>query len=230
MGKANQKMAKTIVIYRACSVGNPAKNRPIHHGDKAKMVEYAFGSFRKAFEDCAYDLVVLLDRPTDEMRAIFAGCQVEESYNSGLSVGNERSFHKQIKIALEAKQPFLFVEDDYYFLPDSGKKIITATQELPFITPYDHPGYYTEATHLYKRAIRIVGGHHWGSVISTTLTFGGQYESLRDEAETMMKYGWADHPMWVDVTTRTPLYSAIPSLATHLESEWLSFVVKWPFA
>lgn len=222
-------MAKPIVIYRACSVGNPNKHRP-KFSDKDNLIEFCFNSFISAFEGCNYDLVVLLDRPSDKLRQIVSGKHTEV-YNYGdMYEGNIQTFHRQLDIALEAKQPFLFVEDDYYFTPNSGYKIIEAVKELPFITPYDHPGYYTEQIHQYKRAILALKNHHWGSVISTTLTFGGQYDSLLMEVSIMKKYGWADHPMWVDVTSRIPLYASIPSLATHMEVEWLAPVIQWSFS
>lgn len=209
-----------IIIYRACSTGNPEKKRPIQ--DKYELVSTCFASFKQAFKNTQHTLVVLLDKPTPQFRDIFKGEKMEETFYSTFDEGNIQSFHRQIEIALEAKQPFLFVEDDYYFLPSAGAYIeaFTASQ-TGFYTPYDHPDYYRDERHVYDRTIALAGCH-WGTVSATTLTFGGDYESLLKEHETMKRYGWADYPMWCDITKRVPLYAPIPTLATHMENDHLA--------
>jgi hypothetical protein len=214
-----------LIVYRACSVGG-LKERPIE--DKRELVKTCFTSFLKAFGGVDYSLKILLDKPNTEFRELFKGHDVEESFYADFSEGNTRSFHRQIDIALEKGKDFLFVEDDYFWL--DGKPVELALKEVDgFITPYDHPGYYSEDIHSYDKKVRVMGNHHWQRVISTTLTFGGKYEHLKQEAETMKKYGWADHPMWLNVTKRLPLYSPIPTLATHMETPHLSPCVDWPF-
>jgi hypothetical protein len=216
------------VIYRACPLTNPDKIRPIP--DKTELVKTCFRSFLDAFTGVDYQLTVLLDKPNDSLHEFFAPYQVEETYYADFDEGNIRSFHRQIDLALEAKQPFFFLEDDYYFLPGAGEKLAAAINQFPLVTPYDHPGYYSEDTHDYKRNVQIVGGHHWQTVISTTLTFGGQHETLVAEAQTMKKYGWADHPMFCDITQRYSLWCPIPSLATHCEVPHLAPCINWTFA
>lgn len=204
------------IIYRACSVGSE-KERPIN--GKIELVKFCFNSFKKAFEGLDYELIVLLDKPNNDLRNIFKGEQTEESFYSDFNEGNVRSFHRQLDLA-GGSDRFMLVEDDYYFVPGSGRKLLCL--EFPFFTPYDHPGYYTESTHDYKRNVEYTDGHHWQTVISTTLTFGGQGWALEQEMDTLKKYGWADHPMWCDITQRLPLYSPIPTLATHCETPHLS--------
>lgn len=214
-----------IVIYRACSVGT-SKKRPIE--DKIELVRICFNSFRDAFKGVKHDLIVLLDKPNQALRNIFEGINKrEEFFYPSFDEGNTGTFHRQIEIALERKDQFFFVEDDYYFLPESGRKIVEALKHFDFLTPYDHPGYYREKIHKYKRDIKLIGDQHWQTVISTTLTFAGKYGVLREEFATMQKYGWADHPMWCDITKRYKLWSPIPTLATHMEKPHLSPCVDW---
>lgn len=214
-----------IVIYRACSTGNPDKERPIR--GKINLVSRCFKSFLRAFEGVEYDFIALLDKPNSELRSVFEGYKTEETYYSSFTEGNVGSFHRQIELGLKSKDDFLFVEDDYLWLPESGKKVAAALKELPFITPYDHPRYYDEEIHQYPREVEWVGNHHWADIMSTTLTFGGQYDSLKRESETMKKYGWADHDMWCDITQREKLYAPIPTLATHMETPHLANGVDW---
>lgn len=215
-----------IIIYRACSVGNPDKHRPIE--GKYELVKYCFESFLKAFEGLEYRLVVLLDKPTPKFRELFKGYEVEETFYTSFNEGNINSFHRQIDLACDyGGDSFMFVEDDYYFFPYAGEKIIG--NDLPFFTPYDHPDHYVNPEFDFERKLVIDNGHHWVDTLSTTLTFGGKTEILCKEAETMKKYGWADHPMWKDITKRWRLYSPIPTLATHMENEWLATNVEYPF-
>lgn len=214
------------IIYRACSIGNPNKNRPIK--DRFELIKTCFRSFENAFRGVDCNVTILLDKPTNEYRGLFSAYKREETFYTSFDEGNTRSFHRQIDLALQAKKPFFFIEDDYFFLPGTGKILYEAAKET-FVTPYDHPGYYLEKEHDYPRHVRLIGGQHFASIISTTLTFGGSYESLRKEADTMRSYGWADHHMWCDITKRRTLYSPIPSLATHMEIEHLAPGIDWKF-
>jgi len=219
-----------FIVYRACSIGNTAKKKIL--ADKYDLVNLCFGSFLRAFKDIDASVVILLDKPTAKFRKIFSGFEVMETFYGGFDEGNTKSFHNQIDLVLSRGQDFMFIEDDYLFKENAGEVIYeTLTKHsLPkgfFLTPYDHPGYYTEEAHNYKREVKLWGNYHWQSVISTTLTFAGQYKALRSEANTMKEYGWADHPMWVNITSRIPLFAAMPSLATHTETEFIAPTVDW---
>lgn len=215
-----------LVLYRACSTGNPNKVRPVQ--GKLELVTLCFNSLIETLKNHKYDLVVLLDKPNTAFRELFEGYAVEESYYGDFTEGNINSFHRQMDIALEWGDDFIFVEDDYYFLPNAGKKMHDALNRLDgFFTPYDHPGYYTEPIHAYDKEMVEYKGQEWQRVISTTLTFGGKIDALKREHEVMRTYGWADHPMWVDVTRRIPLYAPVPTLATHMETPHLAPEVDW---
>lgn len=208
-----------IVIYRACSLGSPYKGKI----DKPEVVKRCFKSFKKAFKDVDYDLVVLLDKPTPKMRDIFKGENVEETFYAGFDEGNTSSFHRQLDIATStAHKSFFLCEDDYEFAPSAGQIIKDATQALDFLTPYDHPDYYFRDIHEYKREVVLTAGRHWQSVSATTLTFAGKVETLKKEMDCMKRYGWADYDMWLDVTERYNLWAAIPSLATHMDEEFIA--------
>jgi hypothetical protein len=207
-----------LIVYRATPVGSP-KPRPIK--DKEKLVKTCFRSFLKSFKGVKYDLVVLLDKPNESFRKFFKKHEVIESFNPDFNTGNIGTFHKQIDLVLERKpKRFFFVEDDYYFLPHAGK--IIDKVDLGFFTPYDHPRYYDESIHEYPREVILSGGHHWTTVISTTLTFGGKAKLLAKEAVTMKRYGWADHDMWSNITERRKLWCPVPTLATHMETPHLA--------
>lgn len=216
---------KLNVIYRACSIGNPTKHRPIEN--RPELLKTCFESFLHAFRNVDYDLTILLDKPDNYYRNLYEGHTVEEAYYSNFNEGNTKSFHRQLDLALEGERPFLLVEDDYYFVPHAGDILSKCT--LPFYTPYLHPDYFTLDIHNEKKEVIDHNNTCWMSVSATTLTFGGQHDALVKEYDTMKKYGWADYPMWCDVTQREKLYTPIPTLATHMETGMLSPFTVWPF-
>lgn len=213
-----------LVVLRACPAPSINKIRPIE--PKGELVRKCFASFKKAFEGVDYKLIVLLDKPNDEFRSIYQGEEIEELHFNGFNDGNIGTFHRQIDLALQSEDRFLFLEDDYFFLPEAGKVISQIT--LPFFTPYLHPDYFTNSNFRFPKDV-IFDHHYWMSINSTTLTFGGSHQALVQEAETMKRYGWQDDPMWKEITTRQQLYTPIPTLATHMETPYLSLGVDWQF-
>lgn len=210
------------IILRATSEGNPNKPRPIN--DRATMLAVCFDSFKQAFAEVDYTLICLLDKPTPWLRDIYMGETTEETNYNGFDQGNTRSFHRQLDLALESGDRYLLVEDDYLWLPEAGK--ILSKCSLPFFSPYDHPDHYA-GEYNPPNTLTLDAGRHWRKDVSNTLTFGGQPDALKQEFQVLKSYGWVDDKMWKDVTQRVPLYSPIPTLATHLETYTLSPNIDW---
>jgi hypothetical protein len=45
----------------------------------------------------------------------------------------------------------------------------------------------------------------------------------------MKLFGWADEPMWKEITKDHSLVQAVPSLATHMETPYLAPNIDWNF-
>lgn len=215
-----------LVIYRLCSEGNPDKKRPIW--PKMKLVEACFTSVMKAF-DCEFHFII--DKPTVELVNLVKTCShpytMEILHTQGWMEGNEASYFRQLDVASEREDSVMLLEDDYYLLPNAGRKIEEALKELTFITPYDHPGYYTETKHKYLRKVVNVGDHHWQKVIDTTLTFGASSgRIIKDNIDKFKSNSVWDEHIW-ETLGEYELWSPIPSLATHMETPYLSPVIKW---
>lgn len=215
-------------VYRTYPQEN-SKPRPFK-GTKLELIKICFNSFLKAFEGVDLDLVILLDKTNNEHREIFKGYKTEESFYSGTIDSIVKSLHRAIDIALEKQNKFILVEDDHYFLPGAGKIIEKALDDLEFLTAYDHPAHYDLNSYNYKRDVRLIGGQHWITVMSTTHSFAGQYQALKDEADLIKSYGFRDHVAWCDVTQRHKLWCPIPTLSTHVETGQLAPNVVWPFS
>jgi len=214
-----------------CSEGNPNKVRP-NNLSKLEIVKLCYQSFLEAFKDLEILYVTfILDKPTKELRKIIKDFpfdhNVIEFNEDGWQKGNETTFHAQIDLASRMAGKVMFLEDDYFFLPKSGVIIDEALEDLEFVTPYDHPGYYSEKEHDYERDVYLIANHHWQSVISTCLTFATHSKFIRQHGELMKKFGTADHPMWKEITKNTYLWSPMPSLATHMETPFLAPIIKW---
>jgi hypothetical protein len=195
------------------------------------LVRYCFISVMRAFRKVDCKFTFLLDKPNTELIDLVNTCdrdyKISTSNIPDWSEANKQTFHKQLDIAEKCLDKVFFLEDDYYILPKAGPIIHDMLDNCDFLTPYDHPGYYTEETHNYKRDVIFENGRHWQTVISTCLTFGTHSSIIRCEKKRMKEYGWSDHPMWCDLTKDYKLYSPIPSLATHMETEFLSFGINW---
>lgn len=215
------------IIYRMCPEGNPNKERP-QNMSKMELIKVCFDSVIKAFPNAEYTF--LIDKPSVEIVDLADSCprphSIETTHHEDWGTGNMMSFRRQLEIAVGLDK-VLLLEDDYYFNEGSGEIIESALDELQFLTPYDHPGYYTEDIHSYKRHVRMAGNHHWQNVTSTCLTFASKGEHIKRVKGTMEEFGWADHPMWSELTKLYDLWSPIPSLATHMETPFIAPKMEW---
>lgn len=220
-------MTDLTVLYRACSIAN-SKEKPIQ-GTKYDLMKLCFDSFIQAFETVNPKVIFLIDNPDYESVELFDTCPFPHEIQTQ-NIGNVGTFHKQLELAVKLEGKVFLLEDDYYFLPDAGEKIIKGLNKLDgFLTPYDHPDFYRMEEHTLweKQAVQATGTHHWATGRSTTLTFAGDVYLFRGYADLMHGYGIADYPMWNEITKTTKLWRSIPSLATHMESNMLAPTIEW---
>ncbi len=231
------------LIYRSSGATN-LKNRP-EFFDKT----IALGSFLRAVEgiDIPHALLFLNDGPIPEERARLmrgVGRVVELP-----GLGNSGSYLKAIA---EATAPGLadtdlvvLSEDDYLYLPAALRELVTAAEAIPeasYFTLYDHRDRYTRTDDADggRARVYLAGGHHWRTVESTCMSFGARVRALRRDARI---HAWAsrgvipeDRAMWRRIQgygwrgllrARHRLVSPIPTLATHMETEYLAPGVDW---
>lgn len=220
-----------LIIYRLCPEGNPNKSRPIW--PKIELIKVCFKSVIEAFKGTNVKFHFILDKITPELIQIVKSCPFESTIEPfrepSWEIGNEVTYFRQLDIASDTKESVLLLEDDYYFLPHSGEVIINALKELDFITPYDHIGYYTERKHDYSKQVKLVGDYHWMKVIDTTLTFGARSgELIKDNLEKFKSDSVWDEHIWKELSSYS-LWCPIPSLATHMETDYLAPSIKWEF-
>jgi hypothetical protein len=60
------------------------------------------------------------------------------------------------------------------------------------------------------------------------MTFGGHSDNFKKYMDVFKRNGYWDKPTWEELSMcGVKLYSPIPSLATHMDKEFLSPVVDW---
>lgn len=206
-----------------CPEGNPNKERPV--SPKMKLVETCFNSFNRAFKGCKIEVHFIIDKPNAEIMQMIKRCKfpytVEILRTPTWEEGNEASFFRQLDIAGGYDGKVFLLEDDYFFVMASGKKIMTALDELEIVTPYYHPGYDKELKHNYKKDVIEIGGINWINVIDTTLTFATHGDIIRDNIDKFKSNSVWDEKMWQELRGYKIWYPD-PTLATHMESKFLA--------
>jgi len=205
----------TCDLTIALRVSPTLSRKHVYFASKYDLVETCFNSFIKSLHGLSYELIVILDncphyeeifrqRVDDKHLKIF--------YTGG--IGNAATFLYQINILLgQAKSEYVyFAEDDYFYvgkMSDMVEFICSSDNAADFITPYDHPDYYTEM-HGYKKIVAFHKKRKWKQVASTTMTFLTSKENLRETKDILMLYPrlW-DYIVWLLLTRKTSLWKFV---------------------
>jgi hypothetical protein len=207
------------VLYRLTSINSINKIRPVEL-DKQGLIELCLNSFIEGFKSINPTVHFIIDKPTVELAdacdSIPFEHTIETLQTDDWNSGNLASFYRQIDLAKEADDEVFFLEDDYYFLPNAGEEMEKALRIYDFVSPYHHPSIIPLGS--------VKDG--WQLIPSTTLTFATHPQLITDDFK---KYGWADEPMWKEITDKYTLVQPVPSLATHMETPYLATSVDWSF-
>ena len=140
------------------------------------------------------------------------------------------SYYKQLDLAKDINDYVLFQEDDYVYLPNTGKKLLDAMRVLEFVSPYDHLEHYTRTIEFHKPPfdIKLVGNHHWRTIDFCTMTWGCHSTRLLDYWDDLHLHGCWDKDTWTEMGKHgAKLWTPIPSLATHMHRDFLPPGIDW---
>ena len=250
-----------------------SRNPFVHGNNKLDLVECSCRSLIGALKGIDYKLYLILDSCPGEYRELFLKIFPVDSIviHEVDKMGNMGTFGLQIDLLL--KQSFsdfvLFAEDDYLYAENAFAPILQVLNEkkADFVTPYDHPDYYSLRLHQDAPKPYKIGDKQWHEVGSTCLTFFTRKDILQETHDLLRSYSRrnSDAAMWFAMTKqgvfnplitipvalsnkfflrhyyllikhglkqilfgkRYKLLSPIPSLATHMESEYLAAEVDW---
>lgn len=137
-------------------------------------------------------------------------------------------------------------EDDYLYHPDAFAELGAAVERLPsvdYFTLYDHRDRYIRSDDMRlgrPEFVSVAGNRHWRVVESTCMTYAARVGALKRDLTFHRLLSPRNLPhdrllwrltqgiglFWWKFPKRT-LVSPMPSLATHLDPDYLAPVVDW---
>lgn len=215
------------VIYRLCDIraSNPS---PIFYEDKVVLNLHCLKSFGKAFQDLQPRVHFIADHCKhdydEDIQKLVPWAEYEiEKTNTGIN----ENFLLAARRALEADDDIFIQECDYEFQADIGISLHNAIQRYGLVSHYDHPDKYPGETEL-----EIFDSRHWRTAISTTTTFGVKKDLFKKHYNLFVAHGYLDHIKFVELREKAgiKLWTPIPSMATHMVSDWIAPNVEWSFS
>ena len=215
------------VIYRMCGI--PSTNpSPWSQDDKYHLNKICLKSFVEAFRGVKLDIHFLMDYCGKEYSKMVEDIPFDyevEFSETGINDTMIRSY----EIAEKIDDIVLFQECDYLYRPGVGKLFERVLGQLPIVSPYDHKNFYIDNTiHSPNCEIKLVEGYHFRSTERNTMTWGCHSSIIKENIDTLEKYGYLDNEVWRDLEyAGHRLYVPIPSFATHCVKDYLSPGIDW---
>jgi len=208
----SSKQYEVAVAYRIYP--RVSKSPAMFPDDKLRLGRLCLQSFRASLGTVRAKMFVLLDGCPPEFDQMFTECFDAEDLELVRldGVGNRQTFLRQIEILLnqECAEAVYFAEDDYFYLPDEFRLMLNLMcdgSEVDFISPYDHPDYYSLALHSGRQLSQSVGDRNWRTAASTCLTFLTSKKMLADTKGIFRSYarGNPDVSLWLSLTKQAIL-------------------------
>ena len=213
------------IIYRI-SPYKPDNAGVFHTDDKFALINMCHDSFLKA-GGCEYDITyILVDCPHWSTKFEKHGKIVNLTGTKKL-----QSLYVALDMARKLEDKVFLVEDDYLWRPNTIPLLETALNELPVISPYDHPAHYIEERFDKKFEIRLIGNQTYRTCPSNTHTFATRgkviadhWDLFVDEKKQIAKY---DHPAFSELNKYAQMWCPLYSFATHLAFGCLAPNINW---
>src|SRR5258708_14389066 len=163
--------------------------------DKLQLARFCLRSFRASLGTVRAKMFVLLDGCPLEFEGLFTECfdspDLELIRLNG--IGNRQTFSRQLKILLaqDHADAVYFAEDDYFYLPGQFEVMLNFLRDCPdadFVSPYDHPDYYSLPLHSGRQLTRTHGDRCCRTAASTCLTFLTAKETLARTRRVFQPY------------------------------------------
>jgi len=214
-----------LVIYRITDI--PSSNpSPIYQTDKVKLNKLCLDSFINAFSDIKPKVIFLADHVNDYSYLERFPWEHEIIKTTD---GQNKAMLNSYEIASKVDDYVLFNECDHYYLPNSGKLILESIKELGLVSAYDHPDFYSRFDiHPRETEIRIVDNHHFRKSARNVMSWGCHSKLVKENIDMLNSHGYLDDQVWIDLRKNGhQLWTAIPSLSTHMVRDYLAPSVDW---
>ncbi len=199
------------VAYRVYP--KPSANKPrVYAEDKFRLVELCLRSFKASLGDLRTKMWVLLNDCPPCYEELFRKHWPAEDLvfvkYPGVPPGT--TLHEQSRILLEQTDAelVLWAEDDYFYLPDQFKLAVDFLRSNPdadFVSPYDHPDFYSTDLHAFHAKQRVVGNQVWRSRLSNTHTILAKRQVLFELQRVFLTFQGNvnfDLAMWMALTKK----------------------------
>lgn len=235
------------IVYRLST--SPGKDRPQWFSKRACLANLC-----RVFSGHRLHLILDAVLPREALEYRYIACDIGLRPNGlrpkdlNIEHIDERHGGRAAQRALEYAmslngEGLYFCEDDYLHLPGACEALLEGLERWEYVSLYDHADRYIEKS---PNPFCIQGGSelcriyrtvstHWKTANSTTMTFGCKLSTLREDWPFIRKFldtpAPRDFQMWrrllCDLKIPRTLVSALPGMATHCESRWLSPGVDW---
>ncbi|HPY29730.1 MAG TPA: glycosyltransferase family 2 protein [Verrucomicrobiota bacterium] len=199
------------VAYRVYP--HPSANPPrVYAEDKFKLVELCLRSFKASLGGLRVRLWVLLNdcppRYEKLFRQVWPAADLVFRYYPGVPPGTTLHEQSQILLGQTDAELVYWAEDDYFYLPGQFAQAVDFLRQHPdadFVSPYDHPDYYTTDLHRFRSRQRTVAGRVWSSRLSNTHTILARHRALQAAQRVFLTFHGRvnfDLAMWMALTKR----------------------------
>lgn len=213
------------VIYRITDI--PSSNpSPIYQEDKVTLNKRCLASFMRGFTDIRPKVIFLADH-VNETKYLEKFPWEHEVIRT--EDGQNQAMLNSYEIASKLEDYVLFQECDYFYRPNIGKTYLQAMKELGVVSPYDHPNFYhVRELHKEECKIKLVDDHHFRTCERNTMTWGCHSNIIKENLDILNHHGYLDGQVWYDLLERGyPLWTPIPSMATHMVKDCLAPGIDW---
>lgn len=216
------------VIYRLTGISstNPS---PIYQDNKLALNRLCLKSFVEGFRDIEPEMIFLVDNAGEEHCQMIDDVVPFTYEIHRTQLGINATMVRSYEIAAQMDDFVLFQECDYLYRPGVGKLFLNALENLALVSPYDHKNFYLDKNiHSDNVRIKIVGNHHFRTTERNTMTWGTHSSIVKENLDFLIKYGYLDVDVWRDFQfSGYPLWVPIPSMATHMVTDYLAPGVDW---
>jgi hypothetical protein len=182
----------------------------LHPDDKFALADLCLRSFRASLGNLRVKIFALLDQCPPEYESLFL-----DHFDAGdlelirlNDVGNQSSFQRQVELLLNQNdaEAIYFAEDDYFYRGSFAPMLeFLQRPGVDFISPYDHPDYYSLPLHPRAQRVEVDGSQHWRTAASTCMTFLTTRQTLARAKKIFETYftGNLDVSLWMSLTKQT---------------------------
>lgn len=221
------------ILLRISDGGNN-KIKPSYVYDKVFMLIHYLNVFKN------HDIYVFADNVNESTYKMLINLH---SNILRTTLGNAGSFMYIINFAIQNfndNEKVYLAEDDYIYKQGAAEIIEEGLSIANYVSGYDHPDKYINYNEGGPNPFIEKGGEltrllitqntHWKITNSCCLTFATTVKQLKKDYYIFAKHGTGDFGMFCDIYKSDPdvrLISAVPSVSTHGETEFLAKFVDW---